>query len=195
MGNDIFKIEHNEALPGKGCILIAEPFLQGAYFQRAVVLLVEHGEEGALGLILNKQTKFVLNDYFPGLAAAPQIPIYLGGPVGPNRLFFIHTLGKLIPGSQEVADGLYFDGDLNILLEYITQDNDLIRMVKFFSGYSGWSKGQLAGEIKEDSWLTGKPQNTRIMQANGESFWRNSLAALGKKYKAWINFPKNPYLN
>lgn len=193
--NNIFKIKHNNLLPTKGSILISEPFLQDAYFQRAVVLLVEHNTNGTMGFVLNKKTNLVINDFFSELEKLSDIPIYLGGPVSSNRLFFIHTLDELIPDSVKIADGLYFDGDFDILKQYIIDGNSVKGKVKFFLGYSGWTKGQLGIEIKEDSWMVSQSANVNVMLADGESFWKDSLEVLGNQYKTWINFPKDPHLN
>lgn len=192
--NNIFKIRHNDLLPEKGSVLISEPFLQDAYFQRSVVLLIEHDTNGSMGFVLNKKTNLVINDFFSDLEKLTDIPIYLGGPVSSNRLFFIHTLGELIPESVKVADGLYFDGDFDLLKQYIIEGNTIEGKVKFFLGYSGWTKGQLGYEIKADSWVVSHSVKD-IMHAEGESFWRHSLEILGKRYKTWINFPKDPYMN
>lgn len=193
--NDIFRIRHNKSAPAKGRILIAEPFLRGVHFERSVVLLVEHDKVSTFGLTVNKPTRLVLNDYFPAIKEVQKIPIYLGGPVNHTRVFFIHTLGDLIPGSQLITDSLYFDGDLNTLLSYIVQNENLIDETKFFLGYSGWTKGQLAREIERDSWFVSGAHHNHILQAKDESFWRDSLSILGKKYRIWVNFPKNPMLN
>ncbi len=192
--NNIFKIKHNDLLPDKGSILISEPFLQDAYFQRSVVLLIEHNANGSMGFVLNKKTNLVINDFFSDLEKLSDIPIYLGGPISSNRLFFIHSLGEIIPDSLKISDDLYFDGDFDILKQYIIDGNSIKGKVKFFLGYSGWTKGQLGYEIKEDSWVVSYLIND-IMIAEGESFWRHSLESLGKRYKAWINFPKDPYMN
>ena len=105
--NNIFKITHNNLLPAQGSILISEPFLQDAYFQRSVVLLVEHNTQGSMGFVLNKKTDLIVNTFFPELEEYPEIPIYLCGPVSANRLFFIHSLGDLIvPDSVKIKDRL-----------------------------------------------------------------------------------------
>ena len=75
---NIFKITHNDVLPIQGSILIAEPFLQDAYFQRSVVLLIEHTEHGSMGFVLNKKTDLIVNSFFKEFAEFPEIPIYLG---------------------------------------------------------------------------------------------------------------------
>jgi putative transcriptional regulator len=193
--NNIFKIKHNNLLPDKGNILISEPFLQDAYFQRSVVLLVEHNTNGSMGLVLNKKTNLIINDFFSEFENLSDIPIYLGGPVSSNRLFFIHTLEEVIPDSVRITDGLYFDGDFNLLKQYITSGNSVKGKIKFFLGYSGWTKGQLGFEINEDSWMVSQSATNNIMLADGELFWKHSVEVLGNRYKTWVNFPKNPHLN
>jgi putative transcriptional regulator len=192
---DIFKIKHNNSQPEKGNILISEPFLQDAYFQRAVVLLVEHNALGSMGFVLNKKTGFWVNDFFDGFDGIPQIPIYLGGPVSSDRLFFIHSLGNLIPDSVKIDDNLYFDGDFEVLRHYLLSGKPVHEKIKFFLGYSGWTENQLNGEIKQDSWLVSRSSNRNIMLAEGESFWKHSVESVGGSYMTWINYPKDPILN
>ena len=192
---DIFKIRHNNSQPGKGNILISEPFLQDIYFQRAVVLLVEHNAQGSMGFILNKKTVLWVNDFFDGFDDIPQIPVYLGGPVSSDRLFFIHSLGNLIPDSVKIGNNLYFDGDFEVLRSYLLSGKPICENIKFFLGYSGWTKNQLYGEIKQDSWLVSRSSNRNIMLAEGESFWKHSVELIGGSYMTWINYPKDPKLN
>lgn len=192
--NNIFKIKHNDLLPDKGSILISEPFLQDAYFQRSVVLLIEHNANGSMGFVLNKKTNLVINDFFSDLERLSGIPIYLGGPVSSNRLFFVHTLGDLIPDSLRISDSLFFDGNFDVLKKYILAGNSIKGKVKFFLGYSGWTEGQLGYEIDEDSWVVSRPVKD-ILMADGDSYWRRSLEVLGKRYKAWLNCPRDPSMN
>ena len=194
--NNIFKITHNNLLPAQGSILISEPFLQDAYFQRSVVLLVEHNTQGSLGFVLNKKTDLIVNTFFPELEEYPEIPIYLGGPVSANRLFFIHSLGDLIvPDSVKIKDRLYFDGDFEALKRYIQNGHSIEGKVKFFLGYSGWTEGQLGNEISRNSWVVSHAAKENVLLADGESFWKNSLEQLGSNYEAWTKYPKDPYLN
>lgn len=192
---DIFKIRHNNLQPEKGNILISEPFLQDAYFQRAVVLLIEHNTQGSMGFVLNKKTEFWVNDFFEGFGDIERIPIYLGGPVSSDHLFFIHTLGNLIPDSVEIGDNLYFDGDFEALRYYLLSGKPVLENVKFFLGYSGWTENQLYGEIKQDSWLVSRSSNRDIILAEGESSWKHAVESVGGPYMTWINYPKDPILN
>lgn len=194
--NNIFKITHNNLLPAQGSILISEPFLQDAYFQRSVVLLIEHNTQGSMGFVLNKKTDLIVNTFFPELEEFPEIPIYLGGPVSANRLFFIHSLGDLIiPDSVKIKDRLYFDGDFEALKRYIQNGHSIEGKVKFFLGYSGWTEGQLGNEISKNSWVVSHAAKENVLLADGESFWKNSLEQLGSSYEAWTKYPKDPYLN
>ena len=192
---DIFKIKHNDLSPGKGKILISEPFLQDAYFQRSVVLLIEHNAKGSMGFVLNTKTGLWVNDFFEGFENAPRIPIYLGGPVSSDHLFFVHSLGSKIPDSIKIDDNLYFDGDFESINYYIRSGQPVEGKIKFFLGYSGWTENQLDGEIDQDSWLVGKPAGRNLLLAEGESFWKHSVELVGDSYTTWINYPKDPTLN
>lgn len=194
--SNIFKITHNDLLPAKGSVLISEPFLQDVYFQRSVVLLVEHNPDGSMGFVLNKKLELTVNTFFPELSDLPAIPIYLGGPVSADKLFFIHTLGDLIiPDAEKISDTLYFDGDFNALKRYIMNGHPTEGKVRFFLGYSGWTKDQLHNEISQNSWVVSHEQSNTLLRSDGEAFWKNSLSRLGGKYKTWINYPKDPYFN
>ena len=194
--NDIFKITHNDILPAQGSILISEPFLQDAYFQRSVVLLVEHAKEGSMGFVLNKKTDLAVNSFFSDLDKIPDMPIFLGGPVSSNRLFFIHSLGDLIlPNAIKINVHLYFDGNFDALLQYIRNGHPVEGKIKFFLGYSGWMEGQLNQEISQNSWVVSRASNRSILLANGEDFWKQSLESLGSQYEPWTKYPKDPYWN
>ena len=193
---DIFKIKHNNLRPGKGKILISEPFLQNIYFQRAVILLIEHTMNGSMGFVLNKRTNLIVNDFFSDLKFYPEIPIYLGGPVHANHLFFIHTLGDdIISDGVKVMNNLYFDGNYEALKRYIMQGGAVAGKVKFFLGYAGWSENQLTGEIIRDSWLVGNSSIKSIMISEGDAFWDKCIDTRGNRYSTWKNYPKNPILN
>jgi len=196
MSYNMFQIKHNNVLPQKGNILISEPFLCDQYFERSVVLLVEHsGAHGTMGLVLNKPVKEKLNDFFPELKNLEPIPLFRGGPVSANKLYFIHKLGDIIPGALPVRDGLYFDGDFDVVKSYLQNGHTAKGTIKFFLGYSGWEHDQLQQEIDQNSWLVGKLDESGVFKEEGEIYWKKSLQALGAKYRSWANFPKRPIMN
>ena len=92
INSDIFKIQSNNVLPSRGKILISEPFLCDATFGRSVVLLVDHTDEGSMGLIMNKQLPLLVNDVIKEFKYLEDIPLYKGGPIGTDTLFYLHTL-------------------------------------------------------------------------------------------------------
>ncbi len=191
---EIFKIQTNNILPRKGRILLAEPFLPGTVFNRSVVLLVAHSRKGSVGFILNKQIEFTVRDYipdFPDFAAE----VYIGGPVSTDNLYFIHTLGDLIPGSIKVLDDIYWGGDFDVLKQKINLGLIDPGQVRFFVGYSGWDAGQLEIELKENSWLVNDIESHEVMHRLKMSSWKDFVVRLGKRYSLWANFPENPALN
>ncbi|MDR1331633.1 MAG: YqgE/AlgH family protein [Tannerella sp.] len=192
---NIFEVRHNGLRPQKGSILISEPFLRGVHFQHAVVLLVEHNMHGSMGLVLNKRTELRVNDLFPELKSLPDIPVYLGGPVGANHLYFLHTLGGRVPGSMPIEGDLCFDGDFEVIKSYILDRNPVEGHVKFFLGYSGWTENQLNGEILGDSWLVSTPTAGRIMCDGGDALWKDAVRSLGSPYDTWTNYPVYPDMN
>ena len=150
--SDIFKIQSNNVLPSRGRILISEPFLRDATFGRSVILLVDNTDEGSMGLVINKQLPLFLNDIIMEFKYLDEIPLYKGGPIATDTLFYLHTLSD-IPGSISISKGLYLNGDFDEINKYILQGNKISECIRFFLGYSGWDSEQLSNEIRENTWL------------------------------------------
>jgi putative transcriptional regulator len=189
---DIFTIK-NKLSPAKGRVLIAEPFLPGDYFSRSAVLLVQRNEEGDVGFILNKPTKFRIRSLFkefPDFGAQA----FLGGPVSNDKIFFLHTLGDKIHDSLHVSKNLYWSGDFDQLIGLIRAGLVEEEEVRFFLGYSGWSAGQLADEIAGHSWVVVEPTVESILSSD-ENFWTESIKTIGGNALLWQNFPENPEFN
>lgn len=185
---------YNQLKPTKGKVLITEPFLEDEYFERSVVLLCEHNNDGSFGFVLNNYTDVKLEDIsdFPIF----ETNISIGGPVGKQQLYFIHTLGEVITGAIKIIPGLYIGGDFEKLkaqanLGLIKKDQ-----VRFFIGYSGWTKGQLENELKENAWLVSKIKDIpNLMNSNNDKLWEEYMNYQGGKYKAFAQFPTNHKLN
>lgn len=175
-----------------GDILIAEPFMKDPNFKRTVILLTEHNKEGSFGLVLNKPSVFSVNEMlhnFPKIRAQ----MYLGGPVGIDRLNFLHAYGELIPNSMHVIDNLYWNGDYDALKEGISNRTILPHNVKFFIGYSGWGPEQIDDEMEENSWIVSR--GYRPIFRNPDQMWQDILSKMGGKYKLMSNYPEDPSLN
>lgn len=192
--SDIFKIQSNDVLPSRGKILISEPFLRDATFGRSVILLVDHTDEGSMGLVMNKQVPLLLNDIISEFRYLDDIPLYKGGPVATDTLFFLHTLAD-IPGSITICKGLYLNGNFDLIKSYILQGNKVDGCIRFFLGYSGWESQQLATELKENTWIVSEEDKTYLMKDNIKEMWRKALERLGSKYEAWSRFPQIPAFN
>ena len=192
--SDIFKIQSNNVLPSRGKILISEPFLRDATFGRSVVLLIDHTEEGSMGLIINKQLPIFVNDIIKEFKYIENIPLYKGGPIATDTLFYLHTLAD-IPGAIPISKGLYLNGDFDEIKKYILQGNKVDRYIRFFLGYSGWESEQLSTELKENTWLVSKEENAYLMNGDTKDMWKQALEKLGSKYETWSRFPQVPTFN
>ena len=192
--SDIFKIQSNNVLPSRGKILISEPFLRDATFGRPVVLLIDHTEEGSMGLIINKQLPIFVNDIIKEFKYIENIPLYKGGPIATDTLFYLHTLAD-IPGAIPISKGLYLNGDFDEIKKYILQGNKVDRYIRFFLGYSGWESEQLSTELKENTWLVSKEENAYLMNGDTKDMWKQALEKLGSKYETWSRFPQVPTFN
>ena len=192
--SDIFKIQSNNVLPSRGKILISEPFLRDATFGRSVVLLIDHTEEGSMGLIINKQLPIFVNDIIKEFKYIENIPLYKGGPIATDTLFYLHTLAD-IPGAIPISKGLYLNGDFDEIKKYILQGNKVDRYIRFFLGYSGWESEQLSTELKENTWLVSKEENAYLMNGDTKDMWKQALEKLGSKYETRSRFPQVPTFN
>lgn len=192
--SDIFKIQSNNVLPSRGKILISEPFLRDATFGRSVVLLIDHTEEGSMGLIINKQLPIFVNDIIKEFKYIEDIPLYKGGPIATDTLFYLHTLAD-ISGVIPISKGLFLNGDFEEIKRYILQGNQIDRYIRFFLGYSGWESEQLSTELRENTWLVSKEENAYLMNGDTKDMWKQALEKLGSKYETWSRFPQVPTFN
>ena len=192
--SDIFKIQSNDVLPSRGKILISEPFLRDATFGRSVILLIDHSNEGTMGLVINKKLPLLVNDIITEFKYLDEIPLYKGGPVATDTLFYLHTLAE-IPGAISIIKGLYLNGDFNEIKKYILQGNQVNERIRFFLGYSGWEGEQLSNEIRENTWLVSEEEKSYLMKNGTKDMWKQALEKLGSKYETWSRFPQVPTLN
>lgn len=190
---DFFKIRHKRISPREGRILIAEPGLMDQYFKRSVILLVEHNEKGTVGFTLNRILDIKLTEMIPDFPDFPAL-ISIGGPVSPNSIHFIHTLGNLVPDTCIIADGIGWGGDFEAIKALIKQKKITPRQIRFFVGYSGWGSNQLEGELKENSWVVSELDIVQVM-AGKDDLWSKTVKQLGPKYKPWTIYPISPSLN
>lgn len=179
----------------KGKILISEPFLGDPNFSRSVILLLEYSDdEGAIGFVLNKPTDLLMSDMIDDYPAN-SFRFHYGGPVKPENVFFLHSLGTVISNSQYIMPGLWWGGDFDEITALIKSGTISDHEVKFFGGYSGWSASQLQEELLERSWILSSMSILDILKKDTEDMWRESLKSLGKKFSIMADFPEDPALN
>lgn len=196
MDMQIFQVESAKSLPQKGDVLISSPFLNDHCFTRSVVLLVEHTSEGSMGIIMNKDfsTQMSLNELVPELEFAPHIPLYKGGPVSRDTVFFLHTL-KELSGSFPLGNGLYLNGDFEEVKRLILERHIDVTTFRFFSGYAGWDSGQLEKEIEENAWVVGSSQRENLLNNSVQQLWKKLLVGMGGRCTIWAKYPLYPSLN
>lgn len=180
-------------LPGD--YLIADPSIVGdPSFHRSVVLITAIENQCPMGFVMNKAFDFGLHDVLPEVEK--NFPLYFGGPVDNDQLFFIHTRQNILTESKTITSKLFFGGRLSVALKAIAEEQLTPKNCRFFLGYSGWDSGQLENEIKQKNWLVEQVISTQLLfNTKAENIWRNALLAKGGDYKIWANSPENPAHN
>lgn len=178
----------------RGRLLVASPSLVDPNFRRAVVLMLEHSPEGALGLVLNRPTELVADDALPpGLAEllpAGEL-IHEGGPVQPEAVIVLadyidpaeapsvafDTIGIVDPDSAE------------------THGAARLRAARAFGGYAGWAEGQLEKEIQEEAWIDALAVPEDVFTQDPTGLWGRVLDRKGGSYRLVARMPEDPSLN
>lgn len=161
----------------KGQLLLDSGQLQG-FFQRTAVLICQHDANGAFGLVLNRQAGSKVGDLL--VADLPEVlkesPLYLGGPVQPAALSFLHS-DSFIPDAN-VLPNLSLGHSLDELAE-VGESFSITKKIRLFAGYAGWSGGQLEDEMKRKAWLTHPASLELIFDTPPLQLWREILIRKG----------------
>ena len=178
-----------------GKLLIAEPSVYGDQnFHRSIVIMAEHKDSGLLGFIINKPLNYNISDVLTDIKR--DFPLFYGGPVDQDNLFFIHNAGHLIPGSLKIDDKLFWGGEFEKVIALVNEGVLTTKDIRFFLGYSGWSEDQLQQEIGAHSWIVvDNAFESQILSHNTQELWKDQMIALGGKYLVWSNTPENPHHN
>ena len=172
-----------ESLAGK--LLVASPEI-GDFFRRSVVLVIEHNEEGAIGLTLNQPSGTPLADTIPEVAEwlGGDHVIHLGGPVSPNALTCIGEFED-----ADLSQRLIVDSVGMVDLERPVE----LERFRVFAGYAGWSPGQLDAEIEQDGWIISEPlADDPFSEAD---LWSEVLTRMGGEYELLARLPDDPSVN
>ena len=185
----------SEALPDslRGHLLVAGPSLVDPNFHRTVVLVGEHGEEGAMGVVLNRPSGVTVGEAVPPLVdlVDEQGLVYVGGPVQPEAIV---VLGEF--EEPERADVLVV-GAVGFLPGEIEDAAELgaIARSRVFAGYAGWGPGQLEAELAESSWIVEPALPDDVFAADPAELWSDVLRRKGGPYAVLALMPPDPSLN
>ena len=184
----------NKIKPERGRLLISEPFLPDPNFERTVVLLCEHNEEGSFGFVLNKPSILKVNEVMEELTNLDNL-VFVGGPVQQDTLHFIHRNASL-ENAVEIVERIYWGGAFENLMLLLETRQIAAGDVRFFLGYSGWGPGQLEAELEQDSWIVCDYVTDQLLFDTGSDvMWRKALENMGGRFSVYSNYPVDPRLN
>ena len=175
-----------------GFFLLAEPLLDDPNFERTVILVCQHSEEGAFGLVVNRPTEISVSEAIDLLDIENRL--FVGGPVEQHTMHFLHTFTHL-QGSLTISEEIFWGGDFDDLQELALKGRIEEENCRFFVGYSGWSELQLEAELKNNTWIISKVNPKIIFEYEPEQLWNAILKEMGGKYKVYSNYPIDPRLN
>lgn len=176
----------------KGQLLIAGPTLVDPNFWRTVVLIGEHNEEGALGVVLNRPATVTVDEAAPALSPLVHQgeSVFIGGPVQPES--------AVVLADVEHPDfaGLIVFGSIGFLMgEVDPQALDGVRRARVFAGYAGWGAGQLEAEMEDESWIVEPAWPEDVFTDQPEGLWSSVLHRKGGRYAIISTMPPDPSLN
>jgi putative transcriptional regulator len=178
----------------KGKLILDNGKLRGSFFHRSVILICQHDSEGAFGLVLNRATNNKV-----GEAVVANMPdtlkqerLFLGGPVQPQALSFLHN-DTYLPEAN-VLTNLSLGHSLDSLVE-LSESFSSTQKLKIFAGYAGWSPGQLEDEMKRDTWMIHPASVDLVFHPDPTQLWPMILKEKGWKYRLIAEGPDDPSLN
>lgn len=161
-----------------GVFLVASPTLNDPNFSETVVLVLEHGAKGTLGVILNRPTNMLLSEALPGIRAlkGSNHRLFAGGPVQPAAMLLLSRSKEPFPDMRSVFDHVYIGGGPEVLERIISRAAPADRF-RAFAGYAGWGPGQLGAEMRQGAWAVLPPDND-MFDKDPASLWPESIARL-----------------
>jgi putative transcriptional regulator len=182
-------------VPLTGRLLVATPHLIDPNFHRTVVLICRHDDEGALGIVLNRPTEIVVGDHLPGwtdVVAEPPL-VFSGGPVQPEVAIGLARRRRAVtpPGWTDVYERI----GLLDLGAPAAEGVATVETLRVYSGYAGWSGGQLDFESASGDWFVVDALPDDPFPTEAEAMWRRVLRRQGGDLSLYADFPPDPTLN
>jgi putative transcriptional regulator len=190
---DTSRAGENAGVPSlRGQLLVAGPALEDPNFRRTVVLVGEHGDEGSMGIVLNRVSGVPVADAVPPMSplTGPDEPVYLGGPVQPQAVVVLADFADPAGADLVVGSVGFLPGEI----EDVTALGEL-RRVRVFAGYAGWAPGQLEGELEERSWIVLDAQASDVFTEAPERLWGEVLRRGGPAHAVLALLPDDPRVN
>ena len=176
----------------RGQLLIAGPGLVDPNFWRTVVLIVEHSEEGALGLVLNRPSETTVGEAVSELEQLldSDDPLYVGGPVQPSALIVLAEFDQ-----PDEAALIAFE-DVGVLASGAQEDPELrVRRGRAFVGHAGWGPGQLDDEVERGDWILEPARREDAFSGTPDGLWASVLTRKGGSYALVARMPEDPSMN
>lgn len=177
----------------KGQLLIAGATLPDPNFSRSVVLVCEHSEAGALGLVLNRPGDLVVGEAAPDLAEllGDEAVIDSGGPVQPDALLVLAEFEETASAGIQVVENVGLVGDGSELEDLV----EGTRRARVFAGYAGWGPGQLDAELEREDWFVAPAGIDDIFNPDADELWARVLARKGAHFALVARMPVDPSVN
>ena len=162
----------------KGVLLVASPSLSDPNFHQTVLLIIEHGRGGTVGLILNRPTNVLLSEALPDFTVLKRTShrLFAGGPVGQTQLVLLFRLTQLLPDTRQIIAGVYV-GTPRVLERIMTQPKPT-ETFRAFAGFAGWAPGQLEHEMLEGAWGILPSDAFSIFDKDPVMLWPDSISRL-----------------
>jgi len=180
----------NSQISLQGQLLLADPSMRDGIFHRSVVYLSEHDDDnGAFGVILNKPSEHKVRDLLNSdeFSTLKNLRVFIGGPVAQEHMTFAALRWSTKRGlcietrisAQEASQRASTPGTL----------------VRAFVGYSGWTAGQLEGELRQNTWITKKPSERILQRGHEDTLWAETLREISPFHELLAEAPIDPFLN
>jgi putative transcriptional regulator len=176
----------------RGWLLVAGPKLFDPNFRRSVVLIGEHNEEGAIGVVLNRPSGTTVGEAAAVLSplAGEEADVFVGGPVQPEAAVVLAEF------EDPALAGLLAFGSIGFLIGDVPAEAATgIRRARIFAGYAGWGEGQLEQELEEESWIPEPARPEDVFTQDPEGLWSAVLRRKGPRYRLLATMPFDPSLN
>lgn len=162
----------------KGVLLVASPSMSDPNFHQTVLLIVEHGRGGTVGLILNRPTNVLVSEVLPDFTVLKRTThrLFAGGPVERTQLVLLFRLTQLLPDTRQIVDRIYL-GTPRVLERIMTQPKPT-ETFRAFSGFAGWAPGQLEHEMLEGAWGVLPSNAFNIFDKDPAALWPDSIILL-----------------